>query len=92
MPKADDVGRAAMRALGEDWIDGGRTCLTLTVYLELTPATEQAWRDGVGQVMRDVEATVRQNLPAAALGHPPVVICFSQMGDDARPLSPEVNE
>lgn len=83
MPKqADDIGREVMQEQS-GWIDEARTCLTLTVYLHLSRSTEEAFRDGTRQLLEDVERSVRANLPTAALGYPPVVICFSQMPEDS---------
>lgn len=64
---------------GDTFIPEERTCLTITIYLHLNRETEEAFRNGTRQLLEDVEQSVRKNLPVAALGRPPVVICFSQM-------------
>lgn len=76
---ADDIGREMHHKDRDTYIPEERTCLTLTIYMHLNRETEQAWRDGVRQLMTEVEQSVRANLPVAALGRPPVIICFSQM-------------
>lgn len=76
---ADDAGRDIHRAQGDEFLPEERTCLTITIYLHLNESTYEAFRNGTQQLMIEIEESVRKNLPTRALGHPPVVICFSQM-------------
>lgn len=79
MKHADDIGRDMHAKDRDTYIPEERTCLTITVYLHLHRETEEAFRNGLGFLMQDIEQSVRTNLPTIALGHPPVVISFSQM-------------
>jgi hypothetical protein len=77
---AADLGREAMRAASADrYIPEERTCLTITIYLHLNRATEESFRNGQHQLIQEIEESVKKNLPVAAIGRPPVVICWSQM-------------
>lgn len=81
--RADDIGREISREQGSGYIEGERTCLTLTVFMSLTGATEEAWRNGSRALLEDVERAIRTHLPVVALGQPPVVICFASLPDEA---------
>lgn len=76
---ADDIGREVHHKDRDTYIPEERTCLTITIYLHLHRETEEAFRNGTQQLMLEIEQSVRKNLPTVALGHPPVVVCFSQM-------------